>query len=499
MINQEKRKVIFLLHEEGMSIKEISRRLEVSRNSVRAIIKEGGRVPEVKRGCKIEIDPELLRKLYTQCNGMVQRVHEILSEEEGLNIGYSTLLRLVHEHGIREPVKKRCEQVPDIPGDEMQHDTSSYKVKIAEKHVKLICSLLYFRYSKVRYARFYRSFGRFQMKCFFHEALMFYGYSAKVCIIDNTNLARLRGSGKNAVIVPEMEGFGQRYGFKFICHAINHPNRKAGNERGFYTIETNFLVGRNFASLKDLNSQAIDWATKRIANRPTGRTGLIPQKVFEHEQSYLVKLAPFVEAPYRQHQRSIDQYGYVMFKSNFYWVPGTSRCNVSVLEYDSDIKIYNRRQLLVSYKLPSDDIKNQSISPPGQPEPKYRPSNRKKPTAQEEKSLRDIGPEVNDYLDFIIKSKAVARHKFIRELFALQRKLATRVFIKSIKRALKYGITDIDTVERISLLLIREGEYETPAVDIDNELGERKQYIDGRFSDNVNLSAYDALGDENDG
>jgi transposase len=499
MINQEKRKVIFQLHEEGMSIKEISRRLEVSRNSVRAIIKEGGCVPEAKRGCRIEIDPEHLRKLYAQCNGMVQRVHEMLSEEEGLKIGYSTLLRLVHEHGIREPVKKRCERVPDVPGEEMQHDTSSYKVKIAEKQVKLICSLLYFRYSKVRYVRFYRSFDRFQMKCFFHEGLMFLGYSAKVCIIDNTNLARLRGSGKNAVIAPEMEGFGQRYGFRFVCHAINHPNRKAGNERGFYTVETNLLAGRKFESLDDLNLQAFDWATKKMANRPTGKTGLIPQKVFEHEQSYLVRLAPFIEAPYRQHQRSIDQYGYVMFKSNFYWVPGTSRCDVNVLEYDSDIKIYNRRQLLISYKFPSVEIKNQSFSPPGQPEPKYRPNNRKKPTAQEEKSLRDMGQEVNDYLDFVIKSKAAAKHKFIRELFALQQKLAARVFIKSIKRALQYGITDIDTLERISLLLIREGEYKTPEVDIDNELRERRQYIEGRISDNVDLSAYDALGDENDG
>lgn len=499
MINQEKRKVIFQLHEEGMSIKEISRRLEVNRNSVRAIIKDAGRVPDIRRSDKIKIDPELLRKLYTRCNGMVQRVHEILNEEKGIEIGYSTLLRLVHEHGIREPAKKRCEQVPDEPGAEMQHDTSIYKVYIAEKQVKLICSLIYFRYSKMRHVKFYRSFDRFQMKCFFHEGLIFFGYSAKVCIIDNTNLARLSGSGKSAVIVPEMEVFSQRYGFKFVCHAINHPNRKGGNERAFYTVETNFLPGREFKSLEDLNSQAFDWATKRIANRPTGKTGLIPQKVFEHEQSYLFKLAPFIEAPYRQHQRNIDQYGYIMFKSNFYWIPGKSRCNVDVLEYDTDIKVYNRRQLLVSYKLPSDDIKNQNFSPPGQPEPKYKPSNRKRPTAQEEKNLRDIGPEVNDYLDFIIKSKVVAKHKFIRELFALQRKLATRVFIKSIKRALKYGITDIDTLERISLLLIREGEYETPLVDIDNELLERRQYIEGRLTDNVDLSAYDALGDENDG
>ena len=33
------------------------------------------------------------------------------------------------------------------------------------------------------------------MKCFLHEALIRWGYAAGQCIIDNTNLARLRGTG----------------------------------------------------------------------------------------------------------------------------------------------------------------------------------------------------------------------------------------------------------------------------------------------------------------
>ena len=76
-------------------------------------------------------------------------------------------------------------------------------------------------------------FNRFAMKCFLHEALMFWGYAARQCVIDNTNLARLRGSGKQAVIVPEMAAFAERYGFQFLCHAIRHPNRKAGEETKF--------------------------------------------------------------------------------------------------------------------------------------------------------------------------------------------------------------------------------------------------------------------------
>ena len=56
----------------------------------------------------------------------------------------------------------------------------------------IVASVLYLRYSKRRYLKVYRTFNRFAMKCFLHEALMYWGYAAGQCIIDNTNLARLR-------------------------------------------------------------------------------------------------------------------------------------------------------------------------------------------------------------------------------------------------------------------------------------------------------------------
>ena len=134
-------------------------------------------------------------------------------------------------------------------------------------------------------------FNRFRMKCFLHEGLMFWGHAAPVCIIDNTNLARLRGTGKHAIMVPEMEVFANQYGFRFICHEKNHANRKAGEERSFWTVETNFFPGRRFESLEDMNQQAFQWATVRLEHRPVAKTRLIPAQAFEHERPYLVPSA----------------------------------------------------------------------------------------------------------------------------------------------------------------------------------------------------------------
>jgi len=41
MIEADKRKAIFLLHQEGMPLREIARRLHVSRNTVAAVMTPG--------------------------------------------------------------------------------------------------------------------------------------------------------------------------------------------------------------------------------------------------------------------------------------------------------------------------------------------------------------------------------------------------------------------------------------------------------------------------
>ncbi len=225
MIEADKRKAIYELHKAGLKIRRISRQLGVDRKSVRAVIKQEGEMPEVSRRDKIEVDQQLLSRLYGECEGRIQRIYEKLVEEEGLEISYSTLTRIIRELEIGEAKSSRCGRVADEPC-EMQHDTTLYSITLGERKAPVVASLLYFRYSKMRYLKFYRSFNRFKMKCFFHETLSFFGYSGSVCIIDNTNLARLRGTGKEAIIVPEMEQFGKQYRFKYVCHEKGHANRK---------------------------------------------------------------------------------------------------------------------------------------------------------------------------------------------------------------------------------------------------------------------------------
>src|SRR5205814_8248666 len=100
MIEADKRKAVFLLHQEGMSIREIARRLQLSRNTVRTILKQQGEMPTRRPKHKVRNAAELLARLYRECHGWAQRLHEKLVEEQRIQIPNSTAKRPVRDMGM---------------------------------------------------------------------------------------------------------------------------------------------------------------------------------------------------------------------------------------------------------------------------------------------------------------------------------------------------------------------------------------------------------------
>jgi len=493
MIEKDIQQTVKTLYERGKKKKEIARLLCLDPGTVRKIIANDGEIKRITREDKKEIDKGMLEELYKNCNGYAERMYEILTEEYGKDIGYSTLTRLLRENGIGFKQDSRCAHVDDVPGEEMQHDTAVYIITVGTQKMKVICSGLYFRYSKIRYIKFYARFNRFTMKCFIHEALSYWKYACKKCIIDNTNLAVLYGTGKNAVIHPEMIVFARKYGFEWIAHEKGHANRKAGKERNFWTVETNFFPGRSFNSIDDLNKQAFEWAAKRYAFRPVSKSRIIPIRLFEDEKPYLYEIPEGIHPPYQPHHRTVDEYGYCSFNGNYFWIPGKSRVSVKIIEYSNELHIYQNKKHLAIYTLPAWNVKNKKFCPQGAETNPYQPRNRKKPCHEEETYLRNIDKTVSEYIDFI-KSKECRisyKPKYIRNLYYLSRKVSHTLFLKAAERALKYQAASIETIERIITQLMKNSLYSFPDFTANEEYKDRAEYQEGRFSRETGVSFFD--------
>lgn len=294
-------------------------------------------------------------------------------------------------------------------------------------------------------------------------------------------------------MVPEMAAFMKRYGSEFLCHEKKHANRKAGVERGFNTVNSNFLPGRKFTDLEDMNRKALEWSTKRMENRVVRGKGRTPAFAFEDERALLVALPPHLPAPYQPHDRGTDQFGFAALGGNFYWVPGKGHDDVTLLEYSEHVKVYRGRKLLEQYPLPPFGVKGQRFYPEGYTGPKRAPKDRRKPTAEEEKRLRNMGEEVSAWLDFALPAGGKTRHRLVRELFLLSRQTTPELFVRSVARALRYGVRSVPTIRKIAQMYLFEGAVSLPDPDFDEELFEREEYVEGRLTDVPDFSAFTGM------
>ena len=108
----------------------------------------------------------------------------------------------------------------------------------------------------------------------------------------------------------------------------------------------------------------------RLDNKPQGKAGLIPAKAFERERGYLsvlpAQLPATLSGP-RARRRPVP--GYVAFGANYYWVPGSQRADLKLLEYSDQLKLYLAGQCLAEYPLPAQGVRNQQFHPARPPGP----------------------------------------------------------------------------------------------------------------------------------
>jgi transposase len=278
MTPTEIRNTVRTLQAQGHSLREISRILAMSRNTVRRILRApGGSVAETP-ACD-EATLGKLKAAFARARGNVVRVRELLAGD-GLAVSYSTLTRWVREADLREP-PRRAGAYDFVPGQEMQHDTSPHRVRFAsaDKPVSVQCAGLVLAYSRRLFIQYYPRFTRFEAKAFLLEAARFMAGVCPVCVIDNTSVLLAAGAGADAVVAPEMAAFARTLGFLFRAHRVGNPERKGRIERPFGYVEMNFLAGRSFTDFDDLNRQAVDWCRNVANHKPKQALGMSPDIV----------------------------------------------------------------------------------------------------------------------------------------------------------------------------------------------------------------------------
>lgn len=448
MLDHGQRVAILELHAKGVGIRAIARVMKVSRTVVRDVLKAGtADVPKLDRTEKAAAHHEEILRLHTECGGNLVRVHEELLTSGG-QISYQALTAYCRRHDIGRK-KKAAGEYHFTEGEEMQHDTSPHVIKLDGKPRRVQTASLVLCFARMLFFQFYLFFRRFECKLFLTEALKYMEGACGRCMIDNTHVIVLRGTGRDMVPVPEMAAFGDRYDFEFAAHEKGDANRSARVERPFHFIEKNFLARRSFRDLEDANQQARDWCDRVNASYKR-HLRASPRELYLTERPHLKPLPVWVPPVYLLHQRIVSIDGYVSVHTNRYSVPEDFiGRRLEVRETANAIEVYDGPRLVATHRRAL-DVLGQRFTLPEHRRPRGHGRKRREPCFEEE-ALRVRVPELGDYVGELKKRSAGRGTLALRRLLRMVKDYPKAPLVEAVMTAFHYGLYDLERVERMVL------------------------------------------------
>jgi transposase len=450
MTPTEIRDAVCTLQAKGHSLREISRSLALSRNTVRRILRQPNRAADEAAPCD-EATLARLKAAFERARGNVVRVQELLADD-GLEVRYSTLTRWAREADLRSP-PRRAGEYDFVPGQEMQHDTSPHRVLFAKagtpgKIVTVQCAGLVLAYPRRLFIQYYPRFTRFEAKTFLLEAVRFMHGVCPVCIIDNTSVLLAAGAGADAVIAPEMLAFARTLGFRFRAHRVGHPDRKGRIERPFAYVENNFLAARDFDDFDDLNRQVLAWCRDVANHKPKQALGMSAEAAYLIERPHLVPLPDALPPVYELLERVVDLHGYVSVDTNRYSVPERFVSqSVAVYKTPAEIHVCRKDNTIAVHRRLIGERDAKSTLPGHH----SIPVRQNHGTAGEETLLRGHHPSLDRYVAALKQRSNGWGRRALRRLIGMKRTYPRGPFIAAIEQALQYGLFDLGRLEALIL------------------------------------------------
>jgi hypothetical protein len=462
MLDEGLRAAILALYGKGIGMRTIARTMKLSRGAVRTVVRAGtSSAPTIERDEKAEAHEADIRELYVRCRGNLVRVYEELLQR-GATLSYQALTGYCRRHGIGfEPPKPAGRYVFE-PGEEMQHDTSPHVMEIGGVERRVQTASVVLAYSRMRFMQVYPSFNRFTCKVFLDEAVSFFGGACRRCMVDNTHVIVLKGTGADMVPVPEMEAFAGRYGYTFVAHEKGDANRSAHVERGFDHIERNFIPGRTFTDFAHANREARAWC-ERINRKQRRALHASALEFFAKEQPHLVPRPEWVPEVYVLHHRVVDIEGYVHVDGHIFSVPWRLiGRQVEARETKDRVCIYEGPRLVAQHPRIFSFEKTRTTDPAHRPPKGESVRLAKQPTPDEAELLR-AGAPLPDFAK-AVKERASSRWPAaLRRLAQMRRDYPSKPFLDAVASASHYGLFELDRLERMVLRNIATEYFVAPA------------------------------------
>ena len=280
---------------EGVSVRQIAKRLKMARKTIRKILgrhRAPPSKPAMLRGSLLDPYEKPIRALLNDTPEMLapavlERLRP-LGYTGGVTI-LRALLRRLRPSGQREAFLTLHFE----PGAAVQIDWADFGFALPGVPRRVSAFVAVLCYSRYLYIEFTLSqaMGTF-LRCM-DRCLRFFGGTTAADIFDNMKTVVLSHTATATVFNPKFLQYARaRGGFAVRACNVGKGNEKGRVERPIGFARRRFWPGRRFRDLLDLNMQATAWRDDFANGRVHEVTGKVPALVFEHEEKRLLKPVP---------------------------------------------------------------------------------------------------------------------------------------------------------------------------------------------------------------
>lgn len=312
------------------NLSELARRSGMSRKKVERLFNKGKRprakgskVKRVIAGAVKERAEALLRSGVDNSSVVFDRLVEM-----GYKGSLSSVKNFIRDNRDLVPAKRELKTLPQgrirrydtAPGKMYQMDWGFVDaVDWSGDRWRCSCFAMVCHHCGMRYVEFFPNARQENLFVGMTHAFSVMGVPETVLTDNMASVTIGRDATGKVLFNHEYDDFQHAMGFETVLCKARHPWTKGAVERLVRFVKENFIQGRSFMNVTDLNEQALKWCHKENSRMQKG-LGFVPED--EHGREVL-KMLPDDGAvlPFLAPERSITLDGFVFYEGRRYGVP----------------------------------------------------------------------------------------------------------------------------------------------------------------------------------
>jgi len=340
------------LHRQGHSIRTVAKLTGLARNTVRKALRQSAPVTAAPRQAHSRLDPfkpYLARRYQATGLSAVRLLAEIAPM--GYAGGIDTLRRYLRAlDAPRRAQAAATVRFETPPGEQAQADWASCGQYTDEAGAvrKVYAFIMVLSYSRYLYVEFTTRMGVEELIRCHQRAFAYFGGWPRTILYDNMKQVRLAPGEWNPLFLD----FLNHHGITPKTHRVRRPRTKGKVERMVLYLKDNFLLGREFADLPDLQAQGRHWLDHTANTRLHSTTQARPVDLLAHEHlTALTAVAPYQLCT--KSARRVDREGFVRVGRSRYSVPPEYVGARVIVEQGAERVAVRLRDTIIAEHLPA--------------------------------------------------------------------------------------------------------------------------------------------------